>query len=115
MRRLTLRHPAGRGVLGPLLGLGPVPLGGDGTTIAVASVAPDDPLGDPALVSMFRMDVEVGAWDDARFVIAGGQSGNPCSRHYDDLLGPWQAREGVRVGWSGDAAPGRTLRLDPRR
>ena len=115
VRPLTLRHPAGRGVLGPLLGLGPVPLGGDGTTVALGSVAPDDPLGDPALVPMFRMDVEVGAWDDARFVIAGGQSGNPCSRHYDDLLGPWQAHAGVRVAWSGDGPPGRTLRLDPRR
>ncbi|MFQ8431550.1 penicillin acylase family protein [Amaricoccus sp. W119] len=31
--------------------------------------------------------------DSSVFVVATGQSGNPMSRHYDDLAGPWQRGE----------------------
>lgn len=37
----------------------------------------------------FRMVLDVGAWDEAVFVNAPGQSGDPRSRHYDDHLDAW--------------------------
>ncbi len=57
-----------------------------------------------------------GAWDEARFVLPGGQSGNPFSPHYDDLLALWRRGEGVPIAWSREAverAALKTLRLLP--
>jgi len=54
--------------------------------------------------------------DASRFSLAGGQSGNPLSPHYDDLLTPW--RDGVSFTLTGSRdellrAGGRLLRLRP--
>jgi penicillin amidase len=60
--------------------------------------------------------VDVGNWEENRFVLAGGQSGNPLSPHYDDQLALWKRGEGLTIAWSREAA-GRvaqsTLRLSP--
>jgi penicillin amidase len=64
----------------------------------------------------FRMVVDVGAWSNSRFVVAGGQSGNPLSPHYADLLGHWQRGEGVPIPWTPAeiaAATVETLTLEP--
>ena len=37
----------------------------------------------------WRMVVDVGNWDAAVMTNAPGQSGNPQSEHYDDMLKPW--------------------------
>jgi len=36
----------------------------------------------------------------SRFSLAGGQSGNPLSRHYGDLFKLWQRGEGVPIPWA---------------
>ncbi|WP_116134193.1 penicillin acylase family protein [Tropicimonas sp. IMCC34043] len=36
-----------------------------------------------------RLVIEVGDWDNSRFINAPGQSGNVASEHYADLLVPW--------------------------
>lgn len=36
-----------------------------------------------------RVVFDLSNLDDSRFIIAGGQSGNPLSRHYDDLMPAW--------------------------
>jgi penicillin amidase len=41
--------------------------------------------------------------EQSRFVLAGGQSGNPLSPHYRDLLQLWLRGEGVPIAWSADA------------
>jgi penicillin amidase len=38
----------------------------------------------------FRIVVDVGNWDGSRAVNFPGQSGDPASRHYRDLVAPWQ-------------------------
>jgi penicillin amidase len=51
-----------------------------------------------------------------RFVLAGGQSGNPLSPHYADLLSLWKRGEGVPIAWSEekiDQGTVATLRLTP--
>jgi penicillin amidase len=33
------------------------------------------------------------------FVLCGGQSGNPCSPHFEDQLPLWQAGEAITIPW----------------
>ena len=50
-------------------------------------------------------------------MLAGGQSGNPLSPHYDDLIETWQRGGGVPLHWSREAverATVATLTLVPR-
>jgi penicillin amidase len=116
-RPLTLRHPvAGRPILRPVFNLGPLRCGGDANTIGQALADPLDPFGNPGAVPGLRMVVDTGDWDRSRFALPGGQSGNPLSRHYADLLPLWQAGRGVPIAWSDAQVRGavrRTLRLVP--
>jgi penicillin amidase len=84
--------------------------------VAQASNAPRDPLGDPVYLPTLRVAMDVGAWDDARAVLAGGQSGNPLSPHYADLFARWRDGETVPLPFSEPAvaaATRSTLRLEP--
>ncbi len=117
LRTLTLRHPLGaRRPFDRAFNLGPIPWGGDTNTVAQASNAPRDPLGDPVYLPTLRVAMDVGAWDDARAVLAGGQSGNPLSPHYADLFARWRDGETVPLPFSEEAvaaATRSTLRLEP--
>ena len=85
MRPLTLRHPFGeRRIFARVFNLGPVPWGGDAKTPSQAAAPTLEPLANPAFVATLRLVVDVGAWSASRFVVAGGQSGNPLSPHYAD-------------------------------
>ncbi|HEY3446371.1 MAG TPA: penicillin acylase family protein [Myxococcales bacterium] len=101
VRPLVLTHPVGtKPVLGSLFNLGPIAFGGDGSTIPQASVPFDEPLANPIGVPNLRMVLDVGNWEASRWVLAGGQSGNPLSAHYGDLLPIWERGEGVPIAWS---------------
>ncbi|HEX2236132.1 MAG TPA: penicillin acylase family protein, partial [Actinomycetota bacterium] len=101
VRPLKLSHAFGRRrPLGRVFDVGPFPCGGDANTVAQASSAPLDPTGPPLFVPTLRAVMEVGAWDDVRFCLAGGQSGNPMSPHYADLVGRWRDNDGVSIAWS---------------
>ena len=117
VRPLTLRHPlSARRPLGRLFNLGPISCGGDTNTIAQASVDPLDPTANPGAVAALRMVIDVGDWDQSRFALPGGQSGNPLSPHYADQLRFWRIGKGVPIAWSEQAvrrAVRETLRLTP--
>jgi penicillin amidase len=118
VRPLTLRHAVGRAVprLSEVFDRGPFPLPGDATTIPQASPPSNDPTGDPVAIANLRMVVDVGAWERSRWVLAGGQSGNPVSPHYDDQLDRWRDGRAIPIPWSPDAvaaATVATLRLLP--
>lgn len=119
LRPLTLRHPLGsRRHLDRILNVGPVPLGGDAYTPAQASVHPLDPLANPGAIANTRAAIDLGDIEANRFVLAGGQSGNPLSRHYRDLFDLWRRGEDVPIAWSAtsvEKATVATLRLDPSR
>jgi penicillin G amidase len=58
----------------------------------------------------------VGNWEASRYVLAGGQSGNPSSLHYDDMLPLWQRGDGVTIAWTPESVRRRafeTLELVP--
>ncbi len=111
VRPLTLPNPLGRvPQLAPVFNRGPFPWGGDSDTVSQAAGS------DPSVVASLRFVVEVGDWENARFVLPGGQSGNPFSPHYDDLLPLWQCGEGVPIAWSPETiydASVEALRLEP--
>jgi penicillin G amidase len=113
VRPLTLPHPFGRmEALAPAFNRGPIPWGGDGNTVSQASGGANGPM----IIASLRFVVEVGDWDNARFVLPGGQSGNPFSPHYDDMLALWQRGEGVPIAWSQEAiydSAVEALRLEP--
>jgi penicillin amidase len=117
IRPLTLRHPmGGRKPLGRVFNLGPFAWGGDANTVAQASVDPITATGNPLFIASLRMVVDVGNWNEAKFAMPGGQSGNPLSPHYRDLLPLWQRGEGAPIAWSPanvDKATQSTLRLVP--
>ena len=104
VRSLILRHPAGeRSILRGIFNRGPFPLGGDGNTISQGAPSLDDPTAGPAAIPSLRMAIDVGEWENSRFSIPGGQSGNPASPHYDDLLPLWLRGEGVPIAWEPDS------------
>jgi penicillin amidase len=111
VRPLTLEHPLGRvKALAPLFNRGPFSWGGDGNTVSQAGGT------SPMVIASLRAVIPVGDWEEARFVLPGGQSGNPFSPHYDDLLPLWQRGDGVPIAWSRpavDAATVSRLRIVP--
>jgi penicillin amidase len=117
VRQLTLQHPIGRiAALAPVFNRGPYPYGGDGNTISQASASNRRFGANPGAIASLRAVIDVGDWEAARFSMPGGQSGNPLSPHYDDLLPLWLKGDGVPIAWSPEAvraATRETLRLLP--
>ena len=118
IRPLVMRHPLGRRrPLDRIYNLGPVPWGGDTYTVSQASTDLSDPLYGVMANASMRLVIDVGAWDDSRYVLPGGQSGNPLSPHYDDQFTLWLRGEGVPIAWQADAVEAATrqvLRLAPK-
>jgi penicillin G amidase len=104
LRPLRLTHLLGQQRwLAPIFNRGPLPGYGDGTTVNQAGFEFWQPLRHSSVTAHVRSLIEVGDWSAARFALLGGQSGNPLSPHYDDLVPLWQRGEGVSVHWE-DAA-----------
>lgn len=118
IRPMMLRHPVGeRKPLDRVFNLGPFPCGGDANTVAQAAAGPIATTANPLFIASLRMVVDVGNWDESRFALPGGQSGNPLSPHYADILPLWQRGDGVPIAWSPEAvdrSTRATLRLTPK-
>ena len=55
------------------------------------------------------MAVDVGNWDASRFSLPGGQSGNPLSPHYADMVDVWRLGIGAPMPYSRDAVEAATV------
>jgi penicillin amidase len=117
VHNLVLTHPMGiRPPLDKIFNRGPYPMGGDHDTVSQAGRLPDEFGSNVTSLANLRAIHDIGNWDESRFVLAGGQSGNPLSPHYDDLLKIWLKGETVSITWAQDAvekATRRKLRLIP--
>jgi penicillin amidase len=104
VRPLRLLHPVGaRKPLDRIFNLGPIPWGGDTNTVAQAEVPPLDPFANPGFIASLRFNVEAGDWDHARFILPGGQSGNPLSPHYGDQFPLWRTGGHITMPHSPEA------------
>jgi penicillin amidase len=117
LRQLRLEHPIFKDHwLGRAFNVGPVPAGGDSNTILQCAVKPGDPLAFTHNIPNLRAVFDVGNWSNSRFVLAGGQSGNPCATHYVDQFELWQTGETIPIAWTPDEVIRTTvtsLRLSP--
>ncbi len=82
-----IRHPLG-GIGNPAtrakLNVGPLPRGGDGTTISATGNADNQTSG-----GSFKMIADTEDWDNSIGVNTPGQAGNPDDPHYRDLFDLW--------------------------
>ena len=117
VRPLALEHAFGsRRPLDRVFNVGPFPWGGDRNTLAQTGCDSVDPTLNLGAIANLRMVLDVGNWEENRFVLAGGQSGNPLSPHYTDLLALWKRGDGIAIAWSEDRIAQiaqSTLRLEP--
>jgi len=115
---LTLQHSlGGRAPLDKIFNRGPYPTGGDGNTVSQAGRLSREWGCNVTILANLRNIMDVGNWDENRIVIAGGQSGNPFSPHYDDLLQLWLRGETICMPWTEEAIEQATrdsLQLRPR-
>jgi len=103
VRPMTLLHPFGdKKPLDALFNVSGVRCQGDATTLAQGAVDPRDAGANPIGVPTLRAAIDVGEWDAARFVILGGQSGNPLSPQYSDQVPLWERGETLPLYWSED-------------
>jgi len=86
----TWRHPVSdvAPILGRILNRGPFPAGGDMQTLNVAGYLWGDEF-DVHFIPAMRMVVDFGLAEPAFLITHGGQSGDPASPHYDDMIEPW--------------------------
>ena len=67
-------------------------------------------------VPSYRQIIDLGNWDNSRFVHTTGQSGNVLSTHYDDLIQSWRKVEYSPMYWRREKAQQQakeTLQLQP--
>ncbi len=101
VRPVFLVHAFGsRRPLDRIWNRGPIAWGGDATTIPQGSLAFDAPLANAIGIPNLRAVIDVGNWEASRWVLAGGQSGNPLSSHYDDMIDLWLRGDSVTIAWS---------------
>lgn len=100
VRPFTLRHRFGdKAPLDRVFNVGPLNGWGDGTTVNQAGFEFWQPLRHSTVTAHLRSVFDVGNWGASRFVLLGGQSGNPLSPHYGDLVPLYLRGEGVPVHW----------------
>lgn len=93
------------------------PIPGDGSTVNVAhySFSADDYSAGHG--ASYRALYDLSDLDRSQYMITTGQSGNPMSRHYDDLAPLWGRGEFIEIpaDWDLDTVPSgmRVLELDP--
>jgi penicillin amidase len=102
LRPLVLKHPLFGGVrwLAPAFNLGPVPCGGDQNTVLQAGAAPLGPTDPTHNFPNMRAAFDCADWANCRFVLCGGQSGNPCAPNFADQFPLWQRGEAVAIPWA---------------
>jgi acyl-homoserine lactone acylase PvdQ len=88
---------------------GPFPHGGDAFTVNQGLVNPFSPASRVLVIASLRAVMEAGKWDDCRFILPGGQSGDPLSPNYDDQIPLWREGKGIPIAWSESAVAQNTL------
>ena len=97
IHKLHMNHALGRvPLLKPLVGIGPIATGGDGTTINLGFYRHSSPYMQTVGASL-RFVLDLGSSERSGFVLASGQSGHPFSPHYRDQTPLWRAGKRIRM------------------
>lgn len=121
LHRLTFQHTLGRGAdLGSRLlawlfrlNRGPLPRPGDGMTVNLGAFLLATPF-EIAAGPGYRQLIDLGAPEESRWIVAGGVSGDPRSRHYADQLALWSVGDTRPMRFlAKDAAASAVLKLTP--
>lgn len=100
IRPLKVSHRFGEvRPLDRVYGIEALPGYGDGGTVNQAGFEFWKPLRHSTVTAHCRAVIDVGNWSASRFVLLGGQSGNPLSPNYASLIPLWQRGEGVPIYW----------------
>jgi penicillin amidase len=115
LHRVFLRHPldAAPGSA-PLLDRGPFARSGDGDVVQATGF--DDGSFDQTSGASYREIFDLADWDKSVGINVPGQSGQPGSKHYDDLLPLWSSGKYFPLNFSKaavDAVTTDVLRLQP--
>jgi penicillin amidase len=118
LRMLRLEHPlfGKHRWLGPVFNRGPIAWGGDANTVSQAGARPTHPTDYTHNMANLRAVFDLSDLSKSTFVLCGGQSGNPLSRHHADQLPLWQRGDSFVIPWDQAAvirAAVETLRLLP--
>ena len=90
LHRLNFNHALGRQKpLNFIFNIGPIPIGGDGTTIWSSFTSYGDLKRRPIVGPPFRFIADLGDLEHCWGALVPGQSGNPYSAHYKDGVKPW--------------------------
>jgi penicillin amidase len=101
VHQLNLAHPLGASTpLAKVFNRGPFPSGGDHQTVAQAGRSSLEWGANVTGLANLRAAWDVGNWSNNFIVIVGGQSGNPFSQHYDDLLQLWLRGDAIKMPWN---------------
>ena len=83
--------------------MGPIARPGDASTINATSFRRGENYFYQAGGPTWRQILDVGAWDNSVMVNAPGESGEPGSRHYADLMPLWDQGKYIPMLYSRDA------------
>lgn len=104
IRPLRVAHRfGGKKPLDRVYDVAEIPGYGDGGTVNQAGFEFWHPLRHSTVTAHCRSVIDVGDWGASRFVLLGGQSGNPVSKNYANLIPLWQRGDGVPIHFD-DAA-----------
>jgi len=115
LHQVHFRHPLDAAPTGAaLFDLGPLPRSGDGDVVQATSL--DAPSFDQIAGASYREIFDVGNWDQSLAINVPGQSGQPGSPHYADLLSMWHDGKYFQLAYSRAAVDSATtdiLELQP--
>ena len=113
IHELHLNHAFGRlPIFRRLLGIGPLPMAGDGTTINLGFYRHSNPYMQTVGASL-RFIIDTGNPHGSEFILCAGQSGHAFSRHYDDQTRLWLDGKRITVQDAVPEEPERVLLLRP--
>jgi penicillin amidase len=96
----SFRHLLGQAPpLARIFNRGPVPIGGDCTTVSQAAYTPRQGYQLVGWTASFRVIADLGDFNNSLAVMPTGQSGHPGSRHYADMTELWQRGEYHPMPW----------------
>ncbi|MEA3337027.1 MAG: penicillin acylase family protein [Chloroflexota bacterium] len=104
VHQVEFAHILGRRrLLSAIFNRGQYPVGGDGHTVWMTGSDMQLPFGLVNATANYRQVLDVGDWDRSTAVLCTGQSGQPGSAHYADLIDMWREGDQHPMLWSRDA------------